>query len=700
MRVNWWNRYSKICSGGTWEHQFASGGFMVMLKAVSASRWKNETAVILSSCIFFCAVPSFSAVPDPDDYAEADELLLFQDMTLVVSASRQKQPANLLSVPVTVLTADDLHYGGHNSIDEALRYAPGVDVVQMDRNRYGIGIRGLEGSFSDRMMTLIDGMPIDSPAFGGAEFSSLPIVMEDIARIEIVRGSGGAAWGANALSGVINIITKDPDTVPGLFVSSSVSEYGDSTSQMRFAGSSGNWDWLISAAHEEMKSSADVLDLAPDEGGDDSLRRTLARGEFVYGNDSDLKVTFGAGMTGSERGAFEIVDAAVTGKDNDLNTANGHVRIEKKFDAETSAYLRWAGRYQDMDRPSYGSVKYRVEEHDIEAQVDMTGVSGHSLAFGGNFKTTAIYSHPVQPDVFTLVEENIYENWLGIFGSDRYQYSSQLFFEAQLRGDYYSEGDFDWSGRLSSIYGIDAALNHVVRLSVAKSYRQPVGFVRDSIFYNDPELSPYSFSFTVAPDMDSEQAWSLEGRYQWNFLEGLKFKSDLYYMWYDNLIGVQDEYGITNSGLPSFEYVVNNTGGAKGYGLELELDYESGPLVWRIWYAYNDFETEFEHQCIRSFLPATNKLGLSLRWTIDERWIFNGQYAYSDLVDRDIDDYSIDSSNHLDLTITRRFLGSGELMIGVRDLFVREYDPVINGDQTRGYPIPGRTFFCRMQYTF
>lgn len=673
---------------------------MVRLKAVCVftSKRKIETAVTFSVVFFFFAAPALAALPD--DFGEADELLLFQDMTLVVSASRQKQPANLLSAPVTVITDDDLHYGGHNSIEEALRYVPGVDIVQMDRNRYGIGIRGLEGSFSDRMMTLIDGMPMDSPAFGGAEFSSLPIVMEDIERIEIVRGSGGAAWGANALSGVINIITKDPDSVPGLFVSSSVSGYGDSTSQMRYAGSSDKWDWLVSAAYEDMKSSADVLDLSAQEGGDDFLRRTLIRGEFVYENNSETVITLGAGMTGSERGAFEGADLVRTAKRNELSTANGQVKIDKVFSVDTSGYFRWAGRYQDMDRPSHGSVKYRVEEHDIEGQVDMTGFSGHSLAFGGNVKTTAINSRPVQADVLTLTEENVYENWLGIFCSDRYQYSSQLFFEGQLRGDYYSEGDFDWSGRFSSIYGVDVALDHVVRLSVAKSYRQPVGFVRDSIFYNDTNRVPYSFTFTVAPDIDAEQAWSVEGRYQWNFLEGFKFKSDLYYIWYKELIGVQDEHGTTETGFPAYAYVVNNTGGAKGYGVELELDYESGPLVWGVWYAYNDFETEFENQCIRSFLPASNKLGVSLRWAIDKKWIFNGQYAYSDLVDRDKNDYSIDASNHLDLTLSRQFLERGEVMVGVRDLLVKEYDSVAGEDQAGSHPVPGRTFFCRIQYTF
>lgn len=117
--------------------------------------------------------------------------------------------------------------------------------------------------------------------------------------------------------------------------------------------------------------------------------------------------------------------------------------------------------------------------------MNMTGISSHSLAFGGNLRTTEIVSRPFEPGVLTLTEENVRENWFGIFGSDRYQYSKQLILETQLRADSFSEGDTDWSGRVSSIYGLDAAMNHVVRMSAAKSYRQPVGFIRNALYSND-----------------------------------------------------------------------------------------------------------------------------------------------------------------------------------------------------------------------
>ena len=90
-----------------------------------------------------------------------------------------------------------------------------------------------------------------------------------------------------------------------------------------------------------------------------------------------------------------------------------------------------------------------------------------------------------------------------------------------------------------------------------------------------------------------------------------------------------------------------------------------------------------------------------MRLHIDDNWTVNGQYAYSDQVAEDVTENTISSSNHLDLTLSRKIFGeSGEVMLGVTDLLTKEYDPVIGLDQTGSNPIPGRTFFGRLQYTF
>lgn len=650
-----------------------------------------------SFCLLFF-ISSFAEAQDM--FVEADELLLFQDMDLVVTASRLEQSKDQLSVPVTVLTSDDLHYGGHTSISEALRFAPGVDILRMDRSRYGVGIHGLQGMLSDRMMTLVDGMPADSPAFGGPEFSSLPVTIEDIERIEIVRGSGGAAWGANALSGVVNIITKDPGSIPGLFVSSNVSEFGDSYSQARYADSNGDWRWLVSAAYEDLKSSADALDLKEKQAADDFLRRTLARTAFIYETTTDLKVSFGAGITGTERGAFETSSIQTT-EENELETANAYLRVDKKFSSSMEGYLRWVGRYQDMDRPSYGNTQYKVRENDFEGQLTLREIDKHSIALGGNFRCSRFSSRAYEYGVFTLVDDDIYERWAGVFGLDRYQHSRQLAFESQLRVDYFSEGDVDWSGRFSSIYGVDTDMDHVLRLSAARSYRQPVGFIRNAVYDSPPGTLPFEQHYRVDSDMNPEEAWSLEAGYSWNMEAKLKLKVDIYYMWYKDLIGGKGKWGITSSGETAVFVDVTNTGDADGFGGEAQLEYQAGALLWTAWYGYSNFETEYPHQSIRAFLPAIHKIGLKFRWTIVESWTLNGQYVYADGVKEDISDGSLSSSNYMDVTVAKSFFErKGEIMLGVKDLLNKDYDPLVGIDQTAGNIIPGRTFFARFQYTF
>lgn len=657
----------------------------------------NKLFFLSSFFLFF--ILSSSAVAG-EAFVEADELLLFQDMDVVVSASRLEQPADLLSVPVTILTREDLHYGGFTSISEALRFAPGVDVLQTGRGRYEVGIHGLQGMFSDRMMTLVDGMPADSPAFGGPEFSSLSITIEDIERIEIVRGSGGATWGANALSGVVNIITRDPAATKGVFVSSNVSGFGDSFSQLRYADSSGNWSWLISAAHEDLKSSTDALDLDREQAADDFMRRTVARTALNYSSETGLKISFGGGMTATERGAFET-SSIFNYEKNELNSADAYLRAEKQFSEKSKGYFRWTGRYQDMDRPSYGNAQYIVRENNIEGQVTLSGMDQHSIALGGNFRCTHFSARPYEYDVFTLADADIFERWVGVFGLDRYQYSRQLALESQARMDYFSEGDADWSGRFTSIYGIDPEMDHILRLSAAKTYRQPVGFIRNAVYDSSPDTQPYAQHYSVDSDMDPEQAWSLEAGYSWNIQEELRLKTDIYYMWYKDLIGGLETQGIESVEDNGISVDITNTGDADGYGGEVQLEYTAGVFLWTVWCSYSHFQTEYSNQSIRAFLPAEKKAGIKIRWTIADSWVVTGQYVYADGAQEDVSDNFLPSSNHLDLNVAKSFMEmSGEIMVGVKDLFTKDYKSLEGIDQGSGDKIPGRTFFVRLQYTF
>jgi iron complex outermembrane receptor protein len=178
---------------------------------------------------------TFAEQSDPNKQEDFFEMSIEDLMDIeVVSVSRRAQKITQSSAQVAVITAEDIHYSGLTNIPEVLRLAPGVDVQRLDRNRYAVSVRGFQGRFSDRILVLINGRSAGNPVLAGINWESFPVLMEDIERIEIVRGPGGAAWGANAENGVINIITKKPVDTEGAFFATTINEYGDSYTRAFF----------------------------------------------------------------------------------------------------------------------------------------------------------------------------------------------------------------------------------------------------------------------------------------------------------------------------------------------------------------------------------------------------------------------------------------------------------------------------------
>lgn len=139
-------------------------------------------------------------------------------------------------------------------------FVPGMDVLMFNWYSYAVGVMGLHELSSDRVQSLVDGRLVDNPIYGGPEYWNLPVFMEDIKLIEVVRGAGGAAWGANALTGVINMITKRPHEVLGWSGSCTVSEFGDTYSFLRWAEVKGRWSWRTSIGYQDVISSYDAMD--------------------------------------------------------------------------------------------------------------------------------------------------------------------------------------------------------------------------------------------------------------------------------------------------------------------------------------------------------------------------------------------------------------------------------------------------------
>jgi iron complex outermembrane receptor protein len=117
-----------------------------------------------------------------------------------------------------VITPEDIRQSGATNIPDLLRMVPGMDVAQINSNTWAISARGFNFQFASKLLVLIDGRAVYSPLFGGVNWDTQDVPLEDIGRIEVIRGPGGAVWGANSVNGVINIITKKAEETPGVLM--------------------------------------------------------------------------------------------------------------------------------------------------------------------------------------------------------------------------------------------------------------------------------------------------------------------------------------------------------------------------------------------------------------------------------------------------------------------------------------------------
>ncbi len=137
----------------------------------------------------------------------------------VTSVAKKAQSLNDAPAAIFVISHEDIKRIGATSIPEALRLAPGVDVARIDANKWAVSIRGFNGRLANKLLVLIDGRTTYTRAFAGVYWENQDVMLEDVERIEIIRGPGASLWGANAVNGVVNIITKhSADTQGGLLV--------------------------------------------------------------------------------------------------------------------------------------------------------------------------------------------------------------------------------------------------------------------------------------------------------------------------------------------------------------------------------------------------------------------------------------------------------------------------------------------------
>lgn len=333
----------------------------------------------------------------------------------VTSVSRRGQPLASAPAAIFVITHDDIQRSGLSSLPEILRLAPGVQVSRYSNSKWAVSARGMGVYYSNKLLVLIDGRSVYTPDFAGVYWDLHDMPADDIDRIEVVRGPGGTLWGANAVNGVINVITRPAGDTQGAQLSLRAGSEDRGTVTARYGGTTaGGTTYRVSGRVADHRfTTADPLE--------DTAR--LARGGFRLDRASgrDTWMLEGSAFTGREHAPVSVPVLTppyldVFSDSVELGGASVQGRWTRTFaDGDrfvVSAYL------DDFARNIFAR-EFHADAYDADVQYQTHLGGGHDLVAGAEYRYTHTTITALRPDLITHEPPVNGRSLLSAYGQDQ-----------------------------------------------------------------------------------------------------------------------------------------------------------------------------------------------------------------------------------------------------------------------------------------
>jgi iron complex outermembrane recepter protein len=477
--------------------------------------------------------------------------------TKVTSASGREQRLDDVANAMYVITKEDIERSGAREVADLLYRVPGLQFRQINGHQYGVGIRENGAYQTDNILVLIDGAVIFNPIFGGTTWENLPVSLNEIERIEIIRGSPGVLYSSNAVNGVINIITKAADTKDNY-----VQQEGGTQS---FRDSSIGVGGKIGATGLAFRA---YLDNQFDQGFTKSTGGTFSD---RYLSDRDgARVDY----TPSDHQRLSVI--ANNNQQNSNNPNPINTMVYKSVGETTTAIINYTDKVTDVYDYSFhfdhveqlatGFVSDDAIVHTTSASTqhnfhyDLAG--SHVTSIGGELRYNALNveeSSPTVPFEGLLTNGKATQRILSFFAQDEYRPIDKLILTAGIREDDNTMiigHDPLYSPKVSALYHLSE--NQSIWASISHTYRTPT--------FVDHDLSIFNGFFTDrgSTDLKPESDLTQEIGYRELFLaQKLKMDATLFSTHVKDVIVLDDNTGITS-----------NDGSQVTYGAELALNYQ------------------------------------------------------------------------------------------------------------------------------
>lgn len=302
----------------------------------------------------------------------------------VYSAARRIEPLHGVPNAMYVLTGEDIRRSRALTLPDVLRLVPGVNVARVDASRWAVSIRGFNERITHNLQVLVDGRSIYDPLFAGVFWEAQEMLLEDIERIEVIRGPGGTLWGPNAMNGVINIITRHARDTQGPLAVAGAGSEERAFGAARYGWRPGEDQYARVYARGFSRDAGFAEDFEPQD--DARMGRAGFRWDARAGARDEMMVSgdFYEGVAGHN---LHPVNAPILAQDIDLRGSNLLARWVRRHSATEGLRLQFAYDHTVQDARMLG-LDQRRDTFDLEFQHDFQPSRRHALSWGVGYRRT------------------------------------------------------------------------------------------------------------------------------------------------------------------------------------------------------------------------------------------------------------------------------------------------------------------------
>jgi len=620
------------------------------------------------------AVPSAGAAP------ALSESEFFRELPVVLSVTRLSQPLTETPASISVIDRALIAASGALTIPDALRLVPGFQVAAASGNELTATYHGYSDQHARRMQVLVDGRSVYNPGFGGVVWNALALTLDDVERIEVIRGPNAAAYGANAFLGTINIITRHPLEDRGTRGTLLLGSNDTERYTLRHAGSVEALDYRLSVQYE----STDGFDDRHDGYSSPTL---FWRGDMPLEDHGSLTMELGYRAADEQQGFDDVLQpyrerdlvahnqlirwqsTAEPSTENKFTFYHNYLRTDDLFDTPNLSLI--AGLPPELipaltghaDGPLTVENSFRVERYDAEFQQNRFLSPSTRVVWGAGARYDKI-------DAEGFIEGGRASRTQGrLFGNLEWRPVENVTINGGLMYEYYdTNGDF-FSPRLGLNWR--AGEQHAFRLVASRAYRLP-SFFEDDVYFPwswADDRTDVTFSgqplviYDSIESLEAEEIVAFEAGYFGSYFDNrLSLDLKLFHDEISNMIGSRRNV----HGYDADTNVYVNEDEVRVHGAEIEADYRpTSDTLFRLAYSYADSDDPaptFVPKEVEGSIMRVPRHTLSALVSVPLPGGFQGSAAYyhTGQVIWGGEGDDLPDSNRLDLIVDKEFnLGGG-----------------------------------------